>query len=160
MELSDSKLNYLLAEDVCAPMGLTHETYGTLNKSGGVPGWHLPKQVFEWQVQAAEACSCEVVILVCTPAAGTLMILGSGSDSVEVASRQSGWDRIRTTLNLAGGDDSITLRLKHELGQEKNAQAQLFGLKIITASFLPVYERQRTEWRTAHDDGTRTRASA
>lgn len=145
--LSDERVNYLLAGEVCREVNLEESRAGT--KLMGVGHWCKPEQEFRWPVTAAAPGSCSVELLVDTPGPGTAMVLSSDIDTVEVAPAEGGWLRVPATLKV-GRRDTIKLKLKGELTGERTAS--ILGIEVITAAHLPVHQKRLAEARTSVEE--------
>jgi hypothetical protein len=146
--LSDEKINVLQAGDVCEKIGLKEWVIGIKRLS--VQNWTKPEQIFTWPIKATEGGSCEVTLLVSMPQAGTVMILSSNSNRVEIKSPETGWQRITVNLNL-GKEDSIKLQLQDELPGGKQT-AEIISLEVITPKHLPIHQARLAELRTPAQD--------
>lgn len=134
-KLSDEKINTLRAGDVCEKIGL--KEWAIDRKRLSVQNWTKPEQVFSWPVKAMDSGSCEVTLLVKTPQAGTVLILSSNGDRVEIKSPEGGWQRITANLNVAT-DDTIKLQLQNELPGGERA-AEIISLEVITPKHFFTY---------------------
>lgn len=132
-DLSDTKINYLLAGDVCQQIGLTE--WRMRRKRLGVKGWTETEQIFNWPVLSSHSGKAQVTLLVKTPV-NTGLILKSNRDMVKLVSEQSGWQRITTNLELDKGNEQI------QLGLNESTQAAIIGLEVISSVHLPIH-RQR-----------------
>ena len=132
-DLSDAKINYLLAGDVCQQIGLTEWRMG--RKRLGVNGWTETEQIFKWPVLSSHSGKAQVTLLVKTPA-NTGLILKSNRDMVKLVIEKSGWQRITTNLELDKGNEQI------QLGLNESTQAAIIGLEVISSVHLPIH-RQR-----------------
>ncbi len=139
---SDERVNHLLAGDVCREIGL-EESY-VQAKRMGVDNWCKPEQEFRWSVSASAPGSCAVELLVDTPGVGTVLVLSSDNDRVEVTPSEAGWLRVPATLKV-DRDDTIKLKLKSEITGKRTAS--IMGIEVITAAHLPVYQKQLAEVR-------------
>ncbi len=146
--LSDEKINALRAGDVCEKIGLKEWVID--RKRLGVQNWTKAEQVFSWPTKATDSGSCEVTLLVKTPQAGTVMILSSNNDRVEIKSPEAGWQRIPANLKV-GKEDTIKLQLQNELPGGEQA-AEIISLEVITPKHLPIHKARMTELRTPATD--------
>lgn len=146
-ELSDTRVNHLLAGDVCGKIGLKEGRMKT--KRMGVGDWATTEQEFCWPVTASAPGACAVELLVSLPAAGTLLVLSSSHDRVEVAAPEAGWLRVPATLKV-DKNDAIKLKLKQAITSGK--PAAIMGIEVVTAAHLPDYQRQLAEIRTPVGD--------
>ena len=133
-ELIDDGINYLMAGDVAAAIGL-NEQRGK-RKRFGVPQWTSPQQVFTWPVTARNAGECELSIQVKAPA-GTALRVSSSTQSMTVVTTADDWQRLNTSLVIATGMDRIELALT-----ETVTEAALFSVEVITAQHLPVHQQR------------------
>ncbi len=145
--LSDTRVNHLLAGDVCGKIGLEEGRMKT--KRMGVGDWAKPKQEFSWPVTTSAAGSCTVELLVSLPEAGAMLVLSSNADRVEVSAQEAGWQRVPATLKV-DKTDTIKLKLKQAIVSGKSAA--IMGIEVITVTHLPDYKRQFAEIRTPMED--------
>ncbi len=147
-ELSDEKINPLMAGDVCQAVGLK-ETLGG-RKRMGVNGWSKPDQVLSWPVTSSSSGACEVTLLVNAPQVGTSFTLSSGVESIEIKATERGWQRVSGMLKIGKGQDTISLKLSKALaGRNK---AQIVSIEVVTATHLPAHKKRLAQVKSSQGD--------
>jgi len=144
--LSDERINYLLAGDVCDKAGLEERTLG--RKRFWVEGLKGPQHVFSWPVRLRDGeDQCEVCVLVAAKK-GTPFVLASGAETKVVTAGDKDWQRLYATLRLRGPEDVIRFHLQGE----KQPPCRLKGLEVITSGHLPAHRRRLAELKTPQTD--------
>ena len=136
--LLDSKVNVLMAGDVCESIGLKERRIKFKRMS--VQGWSKKKEVFRWPVKTTKKGKADIAILVQSPAENTVFVLSSGLETVKVKSKK-GWQRINTSLELNKKEDLITLALEKDL-PEGVKTASIISIEVITKKYLPTFQKQ------------------
>jgi hypothetical protein len=146
--LSDTKVNHLMAGDVCEAAGLKERVKGRMRL--GVQNWSSPDQILSWPIKSRAAGTCKIILLINAPQVGTSFTVSSKAGSVELKTSEKGWHRLAGTLQINKGSDTISLKLTQKIRGKK--KAEIVAVEVITEKHLPSYKKQLVKVKSLQGD--------